>query len=262
MPTASEAVIGHQASYERIYQTVGIRDHDSFYQRVLRLLRPSAGSRLLDVACGEGGLLAASQRWAVAAWGLDISATAVEKARVRHPTAVILVGNAERLPFADGSFDYVTCLGSVENFADPIQALAEMRRVLTVEGLLCVMMPNKFWLGDIVQVLSGGEEQIPFQQVERLATVSQWRHLLGLNGFSVLRVDGYTKTAPLFREGKFRSVRKWVWTHLLATLCPVSLAWSALFVCKKSGGTAPMNPPRGVWLWRAEWVRTAGGCPP
>jgi len=48
----------HQASYETIFQQTGLHDDARFYRWVARFVNPHRESRVLDVACGEGGLLA------------------------------------------------------------------------------------------------------------------------------------------------------------------------------------------------------------
>ena len=74
--------------------------------------------------------------------GVDASERAVAMAREAVPTARIEHGNAESLPFDNGSFDLVTCIGAIERFLDRPAALAEMRRVATPEARFCVMVRN------------------------------------------------------------------------------------------------------------------------
>lgn len=248
-------VQAHRASYERIFSTSGLRDEGSFYRWIIRLIKPQANARILDVACGEGGVLAAGQQAGLDVWGVDISFNAIKKVRACISSAKAVIGNSEQLPFAGQSFDFLTCLGSLENFADPAVAIQEMRRVLAAKGVLCLMMPNKFWLGDILSVWRGACEEIPFQQVERVATVSQWKRFLEMSGFQVNAIRGYVKKAPLMVNGKMRSLPKFISTHLLSMLCPSSLAWSVVFICAKAH--APdVEWPAKVWLWRAEWFES------
>ncbi|MDP6943478.1 MAG: class I SAM-dependent methyltransferase, partial [Myxococcota bacterium] len=49
---------------------------------------------------------------------------------------------AERLPFADASFDMVTCQTVLMHVADPEAVLREMLRVLRPGGLLVAVEPN------------------------------------------------------------------------------------------------------------------------
>jgi len=52
------------------------------------------------------------------------------------------MGAAERLPFADATFDLVTCQTVLMHIADVAVALTEMVRVLAPGGLLLAAEPN------------------------------------------------------------------------------------------------------------------------
>ncbi|HEX9780131.1 MAG TPA: class I SAM-dependent methyltransferase [bacterium] len=241
----------HRSSYERLYASSGLHDERGFYRWALRQFPLQKGARVLDVACGEGGVLMAGAELGRDVWGVDIAFNAVSRIPSAGGPGRVLVASAEQLPFAEGAFDAVTCFGSLENFEQMAPALAEMRRVLTGDGWLCVMMPNKFWLGDIVSVCAGKEEQVPFQHVERVATIGQWRNLLEAQGFNVVRVRGYVKRPPLCRNGKLRSLRKFLASRLMSACCPTALSWSLLYVCRR-GPIASRPEAARVWMWRAE----------
>ncbi|GEM_PF-479125 len=248
----------HRVSYEHIYDTIGIRDSQKFYRWIARLVPLQSNWRVLDIACGEGGLVAAMRNGnhPVECWGLDVAQAALAKARVQNPQSPLILGEAEQLPFTSASFDYVTCLGSLENFRDTQQALREIYRVLKTDGTLCAMMPNKYWLGDILDVaLAGKTEATPFQAVDRVASCGQWKRLLEWYGFRVKRTYGYVKTTPLVSAGKLRSLRKFLITHLLAAISPPSLAWSIVYVCDKRERlrTREHEP----FVWRAEVMNDA-----
>ena len=132
------------AWFDRTYERRGLRylRPQRAYDVFLQILEATAGHRLLDVACGPGHLLAEGERRGLHTCGVDISPVAVAMARQRVPTATVSVANAERLPFADASFDYITCLGSLERVLNRDAALEEMTRVLRPEGRLCLMVRN------------------------------------------------------------------------------------------------------------------------
>ena len=97
------------------------------------------GSRVLEVAPGPGFLsieLARSGKYQVT--GLDISKTFVEIARANARQANVPVdfrqGNASDLPFAAETFDFTICTAAFKNFSQPVQAIAEMQRVLKPGG--------------------------------------------------------------------------------------------------------------------------------
>jgi demethylmenaquinone methyltransferase / 2-methoxy-6-polyprenyl-1,4-benzoquinol methylase len=109
-------------------------------------LRP--GQRALDVAGGTGDLSIGLARQ-VGERGLvvltDINAAMLVRGRDRLIDAG-LVGNvhyaqadAERLPFADGSFDCITIGFGLRNVTDKPAALASMRRALRPGGQLLVL---------------------------------------------------------------------------------------------------------------------------
>lgn len=98
------------------------------------------GMRHLDIGCGSGGALALSRSRGAVPFGLDASLNLVEIARRRVPDATIEVGEMEDLPFADGCFDVVTAINSVQFAGDPVRALSEARRVMEPEGTLLVVV--------------------------------------------------------------------------------------------------------------------------
>ena len=156
--------------------------------------------KLLDVACGGGVFLYhAEQR--VTCSGIDISEVAIEYAKKLLKKAKVAVGKAEALPYPDNEFDFVTCLGSLEHFLDMDRALQEMGRVLTGDGKLLILVPNSYFLGDIIWVwLTGahiGGKSGKHQPIERVDTIWGWQQLIENNGFKVIKVAGYNSRFPL-----------------------------------------------------------------
>ena len=99
----------------------------------------AAGSRVLEVAPGPGFLsveLAKSGKYQVT--GLDISRTFIEIAQANARQANVPVdfrlGNASDMPFASETFDFIICTAAFKNFTQPVQAIAEMQRVLKPGG--------------------------------------------------------------------------------------------------------------------------------
>ncbi len=99
----------------------------------------AAGSHVLEVAPGPGFLsveLARSGKYHVT--GLDISKTFVEiaQANARQANAQVAFrqGNASDMPFAAETFDFIICTAAFKNFTQPVQAIAEMHRVLKPGG--------------------------------------------------------------------------------------------------------------------------------
>ncbi len=105
----------------------------------------SAEDRVLDVGCGTGfateGLLQQTEH----VYGLDQSPDQLAKAYAkfgkRGPVR-FHKGDAERLPFADDSFDVVWSSGSIEYWPNPVKALRECRRVGKPGGQVLIVGPD------------------------------------------------------------------------------------------------------------------------
>jgi ubiquinone/menaquinone biosynthesis C-methylase UbiE len=97
-----------------------------------------AGRRVLDIGCGLGGKTVAYAEAKARVTGVDLSESNIARcaafARERGVDAAFAAGDAERLPFAGGSFDAVIANDSLEHFANPEAALRELARVLRPGG--------------------------------------------------------------------------------------------------------------------------------
>jgi ubiquinone/menaquinone biosynthesis C-methylase UbiE len=97
-----------------------------------------SGSRVLDVAAGNGNAtLAAARRWCEVT-STDYVASLLEAGRVRAQaegqTIRLQEADAENLPFADGSFDVVLSTFGVMFTPDQDKAAAELARVCRSGG--------------------------------------------------------------------------------------------------------------------------------
>lgn len=119
---------------------------------------PGSGRVLLDIGCGNGGLLYAHRRRFTELVGLEFSAERLRQAKVNLAgLAVRLVqGTAESLEQIDsGSIDRIVTSDVIEHIPDVYAAVAEMRRVLKPGGLLIVNTPNVAYAKRRVQLLAG-----------------------------------------------------------------------------------------------------------
>jgi SAM-dependent methyltransferase len=96
----------------------------------------AAGTRVLDVATGPGFIAAAAAARGAAVAGLDFAPAMIADARRRHPGITFREGDAEALPFDEGSVDAVVMNFGLLHLARPDTALAEARRVLRAGGRL------------------------------------------------------------------------------------------------------------------------------
>lgn len=95
--------------------------------------------RVLDVGCGTGRLLRVARRLFPASdlVGVDVSGGMLSVAGpATWPRLAHVQAAAERLPFADGTFDLVVSTASFRHWDDHDAAMREIGRVLAPGGLL------------------------------------------------------------------------------------------------------------------------------
>jgi len=101
----------------------------------------------LDAGCATGAYTRAAASWGLAATGIDLEPAMIEEARSQGPPQVhYAVADLTALPFEDGSFDMVVCLGNtlahVLEFASLQRALDGFGRVLSPRGALVLQLVN------------------------------------------------------------------------------------------------------------------------
>jgi SAM-dependent methyltransferase len=114
-------------------------------------LPPLAGLRLLKTDLWDEAkntrILAWASRQGARAYGVDISQPTVARARPAFGAGAAAlgaaVGDVRALPFADGSFDAVYSMGTIEHFDETEHAVGEIARVLRPGGTAIVGVPNR-----------------------------------------------------------------------------------------------------------------------
>jgi ubiquinone/menaquinone biosynthesis methyltransferase len=116
-------------------------------RRLAELSAVTAGSQVLDLACGTGDIAFALGARGAAVIGLDVTHRMVQLARIRGrqngASARFLTGDMMALPFADAHFDVVTTGYGIRNVPEITPAIQEIRRVLKPGGLLLSLDFNR-----------------------------------------------------------------------------------------------------------------------
>jgi SAM-dependent methyltransferase len=107
----------------------------------------ASGKSVLAVGCGNGFVLSRYARHGARVTGVDIAQAAVDLSKARFAQAGLSgdfrVANAEALPFADDTFDYVCSMGVLHHTPDTARAVAEILRVLRPGGRLIAMFYHR-----------------------------------------------------------------------------------------------------------------------
>jgi SAM-dependent methyltransferase len=147
------------------------------------------GQRVLDVGCGTGedvvaiaSIIGPEGR----AIGVDSSTEMTSEAQKRHgpvPGVSFLVGDAQRLPFASGTFDSCRTERTLLHLADPDRAVFEMTRVLKRGGWIALVEPETLVIEGADAALSTRLLSAHIEQHLQPRIGRRLRGLLTTNGF-------------------------------------------------------------------------------
>jgi len=163
---------------------------------------PAAG-RVLEIAPGPGYFcieLAKLGKFKIT--GLDISKSFVEIAQKNALAAGLPIdfhqGNASALPFENDRFDFTFCQAAFKNFSQPVQAIAEMYRVLRPGGqAIIVDMRNDATPQDIEQELKG----MHLGRMDKWMTRFTFKQMLLKSAYSVAEMKSMIAQTP-FGSGR------------------------------------------------------------
>jgi SAM-dependent methyltransferase len=164
------------AAYERLAEVFA-----PIHERVVDELAPRTGERLLDLACGTGGVALLAARRGAEVTGLDISPDQLAKARERAAADGLSVrfdrGDCRALPYDDASFDVVASTFGVVFAGDHQRAAGELARVCRRAGRIAVTA----WPADEWSQLGArlGREYSPGDDARDWARPAFVRALLG-----------------------------------------------------------------------------------
>ncbi|MDH3323587.1 MAG: bifunctional demethylmenaquinone methyltransferase/2-methoxy-6-polyprenyl-1,4-benzoquinol methylase UbiE [Flavobacteriaceae bacterium] len=126
----------------------------SWREKVVKFVIDHQAKYVLDIATGTGDLaIMLAQVNTDKVVGLDISAGMLEVGKQKvsrlnlDNKIEMILGDSEKLPFADATFDAITVGFGVRNFEDLEQGLGEIYRVLKPNGIFVVLetsQPTKF----------------------------------------------------------------------------------------------------------------------
>ena len=111
-------------------------------EEFVKRLPITPGMKVLDVACGTGNVAIPAARKGAVVTGVDIATNLLEQGRERASAEGLAVtfdeGDAEALPYADGTFDAVVTMFGAMFAPRPERVAAELARVLKPGGLLAM----------------------------------------------------------------------------------------------------------------------------
>lgn len=141
-------------NYDGLNRVISFGIDIKWRQKVLKLVSATNPKTVLDIATGTGDLaILMAQTSAETIIGLDISAgmldvgkQKIEQKNLSNKIKMVL-GDSEKIPYNDNSFDAITVAFGVRNFENLEVGLAEILRVLRPNGIFVILetsVPAKF----------------------------------------------------------------------------------------------------------------------
>lgn len=228
------------------------------------------GKRFLDVGCGGGRYsIALAHLGAAAVTGVDVSRQAVRDARHRANDlrqVTFQIASAEALPFDDRSFDGVICSGVIHHLVHPVEAIAEIARVLRPGGMAYLLVYASGGLRwPMVQLLRPIAQSIGMEAMEEAVAEAELpvnKRRTYLDDLFVPVIDFYTwdRLAALLTQAGFARFDRWARgrldheENLEAYLADIE-GFEALF---RSGAQSHRPAPQPLLEWFRCGARIAG----
>lgn len=134
-----------------------------WYRTTLKLLPDLNNLKVLEIGCGRGWFsrLVLEKFPSVKLTAMDISEVAINDARKNPGTIDFRVGDAEKLEFADSSFDFVFSCETLEHIPHPENMLKEIYRVLK-PGCKFILTTENYFNGLMLMWLKTWIQKVPF----------------------------------------------------------------------------------------------------
>jgi len=186
-------------------------------------------ARILDAGCGEGVLVEEFRHQGFQIEGIDLN----------YESEIVQRGSVLDLPYRETSFDAVLLLDVFEHlsYADQVNALSEIRRVLRSEGHFIASIPNLAHWNSRLRFMLLGKLHRTDCEINHIGErpFAENKKLLMEAGFWIEKIKGITLTVPFVypwiisrRPARFR------WLHdLLEIIAVPSLTLIDVFVCRK-----------------------------
>lgn len=133
-------------NYDGLNRVISFGIDIKWRKKVLKLVAAKNPKTILDIATGTGDLaILMTQTNAQQIVGLDISAGMLEvgKQKIKQKNLdkriEMVLGDSEKIPYSDNSFDAITVAFGVRNFENLELGLSEILRVLKPDGIFVIL---------------------------------------------------------------------------------------------------------------------------
>lgn len=128
--------------YTILYQNRDVLEAQEFVENLVRYLQPLPGSRMVDIACGEGRFAVQLAEHGYEVTGIDLSHLSIEKAKAYEAPNLQFFVHDMRFPFYINYFDYAfnffTSFGYFAHDRDHLLAAKSFAKGLKKDGILVI----------------------------------------------------------------------------------------------------------------------------
>ena len=116
-----------------------------YHRRLLEIFRFLVGpdQRILEIGCGEGGLLAALHT--SHGVGVDFSTEMIQRGKARHPELEFILADAHDLSALTGPFDAIVLSDTVNDLWDVQRVFEQLRPLCTPRTRLILNFYSHLW---------------------------------------------------------------------------------------------------------------------
>lgn len=192
------------ASWRECYKQTRFNEYTAEREQVIieQLVDPGPDDVILDAGCGYGRLAERFLSRGARVVGVDISRKMISYCdRELQGDFAGAITEIENLPFYDGSFDKIVCVGVLVHVESPQQVIREFARVLKPGGIFVTVNNNllllyyslfhllRFFVADWAGRLMGQRRQ---RSIMRYRSPFWYANLLKKSGFQVEEIQGDT----------------------------------------------------------------------
>lgn len=158
-----------------------------FYQKTknltIKLLDLKGSESILDVGCGEAFLInkIKTEFPKTKVVGIDIMLECLVNSVKRFKDPFLVLGEADKLPFADNTFDRVTCTAVLEYLPNPLLTIQELYRVIKYDGIVVFDVPGSFHIQNYLEdfLVRKILKSIPFHKNYMFNRIKKWIEYAG-----------------------------------------------------------------------------------
>ena len=198
-----------------------------YAEEAITAVRMTPGAVILDVACGPGTLAPLVAEQAGAVHGIDFSQTmldcyARQIATRGYGNITLSHGDAQALPYEDGTFDAAFSMFGLMFFPDRDKGFAEIYRTLKPGGTVAVTSWAPVDQSPAMQLMFGAIRTIkpdlpaPQRAIDTLENPERFRQEMEDAGFKNVAIRCVTKGFPVQSVAEF-------WTTMVKGSAPIQM---------------------------------------